>query len=158
MKYQYNSEMQYTNQKIVTTTGIPVKNKVIFGMGIFHTGPATGQKSMCARYPTGTVLAASFSKFVRQWRKNATSAEHCTSIHTAMRISQLQEQVYLQLQLKDGCSDIHMINQENLRTSKLQNFCTLSVLNPIALREAKIVYNFGLSECSRVKMLLQAVY
>ena len=25
------------------------------------------------------------------------------------------------------------------------------VLNPIALRKAKIVYNFGLSECSRVK-------
>ena len=27
----------------------------------------------------------------------------------------------------------------------------LSFLNPIALRKAKIVYNFGLSECSRVK-------
>ena len=26
-----------------------------------------------------------------------------------------------------------------------------STLNPIALRKAKIVYNFGLSECSRVK-------
>ena len=24
-------------------------------------------------------------------------------------------------------------------------------INPIALRKAKIVYNFGLSECSRVK-------
>ena len=28
--------------------------------------------------------------------------------------------------------------------------CT-SLLNPIALRKAKIMYNFGLSECSRVK-------
>ena len=26
-----------------------------------------------------------------------------------------------------------------------------SFLNPIALRKAKIVYNFGLSECNRVK-------
>ena len=25
------------------------------------------------------------------------------------------------------------------------------LLNPVALRKAKIVYNFGLSECSRVK-------
>ena len=25
-------------------------------------------------------------------------------------------------------------------------------INPIALRKAKIVYNFGLSECNRVKM------
>ena len=25
------------------------------------------------------------------------------------------------------------------------------IFNPIALRKAKIVYNFGLSECSRVK-------
>ena len=27
-------------------------------------------------------------------------------------------------------------------------------LNPIALRKAKIVYNFGLSECNRVKEVL----
>ena len=26
------------------------------------------------------------------------------------------------------------------------------VLNPIALRKAKIVYNFGLSQCNRVKL------
>ena len=26
------------------------------------------------------------------------------------------------------------------------------LLNPIALRKAKIVYNFGLSECNRVKL------
>ena len=28
---------------------------------------------------------------------------------------------------------------------------TYLLLNPIALRKAKIVYNFGLSECNRVK-------
>ena len=27
------------------------------------------------------------------------------------------------------------------------------VFNPIALRKAKIIYNFGLSECNRVKLL-----
>ena len=30
---------------------------------------------------------------------------------------------------------------------EVHKFCTL---NPIALRKAKIVYNFGLSECNRV--------
>ena len=30
-------------------------------------------------------------------------------------------------------------------------FC--SFLNPIALRKTKIVYNFGLSECNRAKLL-----
>ena len=27
------------------------------------------------------------------------------------------------------------------------------VFNPIALRKAKIIYNFGLSECNRVRLL-----
>ena len=47
--------------------------------------------------------------------------------------------------------------------NKIQHTCTLSsysaitlfstwkLVYPIALRKAKIVYNFGLSECSRVK-------
>ena len=30
----------------------------------------------------------------------------------------------------------------------------LSLFNPIALRKAKIVHNFGLSECNRDKYLL----
>ena len=34
-------------------------------------------------------------------------------------------------------------------TSSLYQRC---MLNPIALKKAKIVYNFGLSECNRVKM------
>ena len=32
-----------------------------------------------------------------------------------------------------------------------------NVFNPIALRKAKIVYNFGLSECSRVKLEHQSL-
>ena len=38
--------------------------------------------------------------------------------------------------------------------STLDFVCT-GRLNPIALRNAKIVYNFGLSECSRVKEFLK---
>ena len=30
---------------------------------------------------------------------------------------------------------------------------SFSVFNPIALRKAKIVYNFGLSECNRLKVI-----
>ena len=30
----------------------------------------------------------------------------------------------------------------------------LMTVNPVALRKAKIVYNFGLSECKRVKLML----
>ena len=39
-----------------------------------------------------------------------------------------------------------------------QNYLTLSgvlhffIFNPTALRKAKIVYNFGLSECNRIKL------
>ena len=33
----------------------------------------------------------------------------------------------------------------------LMYFHPFSFINPIALRKAKIVYNFGLSECNRVK-------
>ena len=43
---------------------------------------------------------------------------------------------------------------ESYKNSVLQiEFCIISIflLNPIALRKAKIVYNFGLSECNRVK-------
>ena len=29
--------------------------------------------------------------------------------------------------------------------------CSYSEINPIELRKAKIVYNFGLSECNRIK-------
>ena len=33
-----------------------------------------------------------------------------------------------------------------------------SRINPIALRKAKIAYNFGLSECSRVKRLKISIF
>ena len=29
------------------------------------------------------------------------------------------------------------------------------IVNPVALRKAKIVYNFGLYECSRVKLVMK---
>ena len=35
------------------------------------------------------------------------------------------------------------------------SFCRITHINPIALRKAKIVYNFGLSECNMVKLCLQ---
>ena len=35
---------------------------------------------------------------------------------------------------------------------------TLFIINPIALRKAKIVHNFGLSECNRVDYLLIRTY
>ena len=35
------------------------------------------------------------------------------------------------------------------------NFDYWPLFNPIALRKAKIVYNFGLSECSRDKMVVR---
>ena len=38
------------------------------------------------------------------------------------------------------------------RTPEAENHKKLTYINPTALRKAKIVYNFGLSECSRVKM------
>ena len=34
----------------------------------------------------------------------------------------------------------------------------LFLFNPIALRKAKIVYNFGLSDCSRVKDILKFAF
>ena len=34
------------------------------------------------------------------------------------------------------------------------NPSSLTHINPIALRKAKIVFNFGLSECSRVNILI----
>ena len=35
---------------------------------------------------------------------------------------------------------------------KLEYICCYLYINPIALRKAKIVYNFGLSECNRINM------
>ena len=36
--------------------------------------------------------------------------------------------------------------------------CGITFLNPIALRKAKIVCSFGLSECSRVKLIFFCIF
>ena len=82
LKYQYNSEIQYTNQNSCYNYGNSGEKQSYFWHGDFPyslrtQSPATGRKSMCPRCPAGTVLAVSFSKFMRQWHKNAASAEHC---------------------------------------------------------------------------------
>ena len=41
--------------------------------------------------------------------------------------------------------------EETLSLSVLSSFQMGVTINPIALKRAKIVYNFGLSECNRVK-------
>ena len=41
-----------------------------------------------------------------------------------------------------------------LLVSSLNNLLFKSFINPTALKKAKIVYNFGLSECMRVKTCL----
>ena len=41
--------------------------------------------------------------------------------------------------------------------SKLQKLLE-QVFNPVALRKANIVYNFGLSECNRVKQNIELLY
>ena len=38
------------------------------------------------------------------------------------------------------------------KVTLLMHFLKFSTFNPFALRKAKIVYNFGLSECKRVKV------
>ena len=85
-KYVFIVTEQFRNTPIkiaITTTGIPVKNSYFWHRNFPHSlhtqSPVTGQKSMCAKCPTRTVLAASYSEFMQQWRKNAASAEHCTS-------------------------------------------------------------------------------
>ena len=78
-------EIQYINQNSRTPVKTAYQNsgekQSYFWHGNFPhilqtQSPATDQKSVCARCPAGTVWAASFSKFVRQWRKNAALAEH----------------------------------------------------------------------------------
>ena len=47
---------------------------------------------------------------------------------------------------KNNCYELLLASLDNRIISKPG-----LLFNPIALRKAKIVYNFGLSECSRVK-------
>ena len=55
-----------------------------------------------------------------------------------------------------NCANLEIVN---IHTSTLFLIKTQAseVFNPIALRKAKIVYNFGLSECNRVNEGLQLV-
>ena len=49
-------------------------------------------------------------------------------------------------------------NHMNIHIQGNNIFCRLKIhqvlINPTALRKAKIVYNFGLSECNRVKVAI----
>ena len=49
-----------------------------------------------------------------------------------------------------------MARNENDRNSSLKN--VPSHLSPIALRKANIVYNFGLSECSRANKMVDKIF
>ena len=58
------------------------------------------------------------------------------------------------------CKSFAHISAKNISTfdfictQKLKESLTEGFDSPIALRKAKIVYNFGLSECSRVKLVM----
>ena len=56
------------------------------------------------------------------------------------------------------CSDLHMSNNDcafkNCFSIAVHCTVTFPSLNPTAPRKAKIVCNFGLSECNRVKTYL----
>ena len=46
------------------------------------------------------------------------------------------------------------VNRHNSNGDNLKPKNCLPFINPIALRKAKIVYNFGLSECNTIKVSL----
>ena len=65
---------------VVTTTGILVKKLFLaweFSIQLADLKSCARPKIIVRQMSLGTVLAVSFSKFVRQWRKKAASAEHC---------------------------------------------------------------------------------
>ena len=53
--------------------------------------------------------------------------------------------------LHSGGAKLYAMNPTAFRNAKL--YTKLYKVNPVTLKKAKIVYNFGLSECSRVKNL-----
>ena len=55
--------------------------------------------------------------------------------------------------LHEGDSEEIMDFMDINAAKKVMSKSKRQILNPVALRKAKIVYNFGLSECSRVKGL-----
>ena len=52
------------------------------------------------------------------------------------------------MHLRDDWKAIYLAK---LQDNRLENLLWVLQINPIALRKDKIVYNFGLSECKRVK-------
>ena len=47
---------------------------------------------------------------------------------------------------------------EKVRKDQIRQGKIRQVFNPIALRKAKIVYNFGLSECNRVNIVFSVSF
>ena len=66
------------------------------------------------------------------------------------------------MELENLCMGRDMWGQcrpsQNIRVCTICNSANscidpIALINPVALRKAKIVYNFGLSECNRVKQM-----
>ena len=67
--------------------------------------------------------------------------KYCCRHGGFMALSAVQT-VYMNTSVKDHLSSSHCLC-----------FHWMTLFNPIAVRKAKIVYNFGLSECNRVKRI-----
>ena len=52
---------------------------------------------------------------------------------------------------RNPCYTMHFLEMPSISHLAFNTVMTNFLTNPIALRKAKIVYNFGLSECNRVK-------
>ena len=82
VQYQYNSEIQYTNENSRYNYGNSGEKQCYFWHGNFpHSqrtqSPATGQNQCAPDVPRGQFWPRHIQNFVRQWRKNAASAKHC---------------------------------------------------------------------------------
>ena len=67
-------------------------------------------------------------------------------VYSIIRINGMYYTYNLHKNICFKCNSINVVQQRNSDLALLSNF------NPIALRKAKIAYNFGLSECNRVKV------
>ena len=111
MKYQYNSEIQYTNQNSRYNYGNSGEKQCYFWHGNFPRcqrtqSPAAGQNQRAPDVPRGQFWLRHIQNFVPQWRKNAASAEYCTLFIT------LNKQVnhVLLTCLVDRCEKTSLIN------------------------------------------------
>ena len=55
--------------------------------------------------------------------------------------------------LEEIVADSNMAAKDKRKRLKQVPYNVIITVNPIALRKAKIVYNFGFSECNRVNIL-----